>query len=147
MKPNGKYFVMRAVLFALCGTGLLSAHGNAETLRGTFKLSTEARWGMMVLAPGEYEFTYDSGASSRVVTVQSKDSRWSGMVMAKALSGIEDKAVSRLQLADSGTGTYVKSLYISDFGVVLDFSPPKPGRELRLTKGTHMNAASAAGAQ
>jgi hypothetical protein len=147
MKPNGKYFVVRALVFALFGIGLLSASGSAETLRGTFKLSTEARWGMMVLAPGDYEFTYDSASSSRVVTVQSRESGWTGMVMAKALSGTGDKATSGLQLATSEKGTYVKSLYISEFGVALDFSPPKRGRELRLTRATHVDVASAAGAQ
>ena len=30
MKPNGKYFVVRAVFFVVCAVGLLSALGNAE---------------------------------------------------------------------------------------------------------------------
>src|SRR5262249_382852 len=86
MKPNGKYFVVRALGFAVCAVALFSGVGNGETVCGKFKLPAETRWGMVVLAPGEYEFTFDSDGSSRIVRVQSTDSRWSAMVMARALS-------------------------------------------------------------
>ena len=132
MKPNGKYFA--AFVFTLCAVAMFSAVGNAETVSGKFKLATETRWGMIVLAPGDYEFTFDSNASSRIVRVQSTDSGWGAMVMAKALSDAVAKHGSRLELAKSEGGSYVKTLYMGDLGLALDFSVPKPGREARLTK-------------
>src|SRR5438876_8128885 len=57
MKPNGKRSVVRVVMFALCAAGLFSVAAQAQTARGTFKLPVEARWGTMILAPGEYGFT------------------------------------------------------------------------------------------
>jgi hypothetical protein len=134
MKPNGKFFVVRALVFALCAVALGSGVGNAEPVSGKFKLPEETRWGMIVLAPGEYVFSFDSDASSRIVRVQSTDSRWSGMVMATALSDAMTKHGSGLELAKSEAGPYVRRLYMGDLGLALDFSVPKPGREARLTK-------------
>ena len=76
MKPNGKYFaVVRAVVFVLCMVSLLSAIGNAETAHGKFKLPTETRWGKLLLAPGEYEFTFSTDAAGTMITVRSIISR------------------------------------------------------------------------
>ena len=130
MKPNGKYFVV----FTLCAVAVFSAVGKAETVSGRFKLPTQTRWGMVVLRPGDYEFRFDSDTSSRIVLVQSTDSGWSAMVMAKALSDGIAKHGSGLELAKSEAGPYVKTLYMSDLGVALDFSVPKPDREARLRK-------------
>lgn len=132
MKPNGKSF--GACVFALCAVAMFSAVGKAETISGKFKLPTETRWGMIVLAPGDYEFTFDSDASSRIVRVQSIDSGWSALVMAPVLSDAMAKHGSGLELAKSEAGPYVKTLYMGDLGLALDFSVPKPGREARLTK-------------
>jgi hypothetical protein len=146
MKPNGKYFVVRAFVFALFAVAMVSALGNAETVSGKFKLPSETRWGMILLAPGEYEFTFDSDASGRIVRVQSTDSGWSAMVMAAALSDAMAKHGSGLELAKSEGGRYVKRLYVGDLGLALDFSAPKPGREARLTKfKPATTAASASG--
>ena len=134
MKPNGKYFVV--FVFTLCAVAVFSTVGNAETVSGKFKLPTKTRWGMIVLQPGDYEFTFDSDASSRIVRVQSRDSRWSAMVMAKALSDARAKHGSGLELGKSEVGPYVKTLYMGDLGLALDFSVPKPDRETRLAKFT-----------
>src|SRR5215469_241012 len=99
MKPNGKYFVV--FVFTLCAVAVLSTVVNAETVSGKFKLPTKTRWGMIVLRPGDYEFSFDSDASSRIVRVQSTDSGWSAMVMAKALSDGMRKHGSGLELVKS----------------------------------------------
>ena len=134
MKPNGKYFVVRACVFALCAVAMLSAVGKAETVSGKFKLPTATRWGMIVLAPGEYEFTLDSDASGRIILLHSTDSGWSALVMATALSDATAKQGSGLELEKSEGGPYVRRLYLGDLGLALDFSVPKPVREARLTQ-------------
>lgn len=134
MMPNGKYSVMGAFLAALYAVVMFSAVGDAETVSGKFKLTTETRWGRIALAPGEYNFTFDSDASSRIVRVQSPDSGWSAMVMATALSDAMAKHGSGLELSKSEVGPYVKKLSLGDLGLALEFSVPKPGREARLTK-------------
>jgi hypothetical protein len=141
MKPNGKMFAVRAVLFAVCTVGLLSAFAGAETVRGTFKLPVEAHWGKMVLVPGEYEFVVDTESSTRVIVVRSKNSGWSGMVMSEGLSDASPAEGASLMLAKSEEGMYVQTLYLNDVGVALNFAVPK----IRMTKLAKSTMASASG--
>ena len=141
MKPNGKMFAVRAVLFAVCAVGLLSAFAGAETVRGTFKLPVEAHWGKMVLAPGEYEFVVDTESSTRMVTVRLKDSGWSGMALSEGLSDTSSAEGASLVLAKSEEGMYVRTLYLNDMGVALNFAVPKM-RMTKLAKSTTVASAS-----
>ncbi len=125
MKPNGKMFVVRAVLFAVCAVFLLSNLSNAATMRGTFKLPAPAHWGKMVLAPGNYEFVVDTESATRMITIRSKDTGWSGMVMATGLSDAPAASGSTLTLAKYEDGEYVQTLYLKDAGVALNFQMPK----------------------
>lgn len=145
MKPNGKTFAVRAVLFAVCAVGLLSSVAGAETVRGTFKLPVEARWGRMVLGPGEYEFVVDTESLTRMITVRSKDSGWSGMVLSEGLSEVSSARGASLTLAKSEEGMYVQTLYLNDAGVALNFAVPK-SRMTKLAKSTTTTVASASGA-
>jgi hypothetical protein len=144
MKPNGKKFAVRAVLFAVCAVGLLSSLAGAETVRGTFKLPVEAHWGRMVLAPGEYEFVVDTESLTRMITVRSKDSGWSGMVMSECLSDASSATGASLTLAKSEEGMYVQTLYLNDAGVALKFAVPK-SRMTKLAQSATTAAASASG--
>jgi hypothetical protein len=145
MKPNGKYFVVRAVLFVLCALSLLSAMGSAETAHGKFKLPTETRWGKVLLAPGEYEFTISNDAAGTIVTVSSKDSGWSGMIMSESVSGPDPAKGSRLLLCRSAEGVYVRSLALGDLGMTLNFGAPKAGKVTRLVQPQSAEVASASG--
>jgi len=154
MKPNGKYFAARFVFLGLCALGLLSASGQAETARGTFKLQAETHWGKMVLAPGEYAFIVGDDASGRIVTVRSRESRSSGMVLPASSSEIKSAAGTMLMLTKSDEGEYVRALLLGDSGVALNYWVPKPGmskpeKETRLGKPSPKPAvmASASGGQ
>ena len=152
MKPNGKYFVVRAVFLAMCAVGLLSASGNAETLHGTFKLAAEAHWGKMLLAPGEYEFTVNEGIQGKIVTVRSKESGWSGMIMSSSAGELpysQTRGQSSLLLTQSEDSVYVSALCLADSGVMLNYGMPKPGKMMRLakTQPTGSTMASASGGQ
>ena len=127
MKPNGKMFVVRALLFAVCAVFLLSNLSNAATMRGTFKLPAEAHWGKMVLAPGDYEFVVDTDSASRMITIRSKATGWSGMVMATGFSDAPAASGSTLTLAKYEDGEYVQTLYLTEAGVALNFQMPKSG--------------------
>ena len=144
MKPNGKTFVVRAVLFAVCAVGLLSGISRAETVHGNFKLPVETRWGTMVLAPGDYEFVVDTDSLTRMITVRSKDSGWSGMALSESLSDASSATGTSLMLAKSEDGMYVQTLYLNDAGVALNFAVPK-SRMSKLAKSTTTTVASASG--
>ena len=144
MKPNGKYFAVRVVFLGLCAVGLLSAVGQAETARGTFKLPVETHWGMMVLAPGEYDFSVSDGISGGIVTVRSKESRSSGMVLPASWSETKSASGATLMLKKSEGSTYVQSLRLGDSGVVLYYGMPTSGKEIRLVKQSPKPAVMAA---
>jgi len=146
MKPNGKYFaVVRAVLFVLCMAGMFSAMANAETAHGKFKLTTETRWGKLLLAPGEYQFTISTEGAGKIVTISSEDSGWSGMIMPEGTSDLVSAPGSRLLLGQSSDGAYVRSLALGDLGMALDFEAPKAGKVTRLMKPQPTEVATASG--
>lgn len=146
MKPNGKYFaVVRAVVFVLCMAGMFSAMANAETAHGKFKLPTETRWGKLLLAPGEYEFTITTEPTGTMVTICSKDSGWSGMIMPEGVSDPASTEGSSLTLAQSDAGAYVSSLALGDLGMTLKFAMPKTGKVTRLVEPQPTEVASASG--
>jgi hypothetical protein len=128
MKPNGKKFVVRVLLFAVCALGVSSGLAGAETLRGTFKLTAPAYWGAMVLPAGQYEFVVDTGSIHRLVTVRSQETGWSGMILAVAMDKATDSSGSEIKLAKSDERMYVKRLCLKDAGVALEFTVPKPSR-------------------
>jgi hypothetical protein len=125
MKPNGKTFVVRAMLFAVCAVFLLSDLSNAETVHGTFKLPVKAHWGKMVLAPGDYEFSVDTSAANRVLVVRSKDTGRSGMILAASIGDADAPSGSALKLLKAEDGMYVRTLYLNDARVALGFAQPK----------------------
>jgi hypothetical protein len=144
MKPNGKTFVVRAVLLTLCAVAMLSAFAGAETVRGTFKLPVKAYWGKMVLAPGEYEFAVDTESLSRMVTIRSKDSGWSGMVLSESQSEASSAGGTILRLEGSESGMYVQRLSLNEVGIAMNFAAPKMSMS-KLAKSTLPATASAAG--
>jgi hypothetical protein len=80
----------------------------------------------VVLEPGEYEFVVDTTSATRIVTVTSKSTGWSGMILASAIGDTRmSGASSSLTLANSDGAKYVKTLYLNDAGAALEFSVPK----------------------
>jgi len=135
MKPNGKYFAVRFVFFVLCVVALFSSVGNAEMMRGRFKVTTETHWGELLLSPGEYEFSIsDDNPSGTVVTVRSEESEWSGIVLAEAVSDAKSTDGTKLVLARSESGLYVQALCLGETGTSYIYSAPKAGKLTRLTK-------------
>jgi hypothetical protein len=134
MKPNGKYFAIRAVFLTLCALSLLSTLGSAETLRGNFTLTAETHWGKLLLAPGTYEFTINSDTYGKMVTVRSKESGWSGMAMAESTSDAGSKQGMKLVTERLGGEVYVKALCLGDDGMTLNYATPKAAKLTRLTR-------------
>jgi hypothetical protein len=147
MKPNGKYSAVRVVMFALCVVAF-SIRGEAQATHGAFKLPIEAHWGKLVLAPGDYEFTVTNALASRIITVRSIETGWSGMILASDMSQAVPSSETKLLLTKSETGMYVRALYLGDSGVMLNYGVPKSGKLMRLSPPQPApTMASASGAQ
>ena len=136
----------------MCAVSLLSILGSAETLRGNFTLTAETHWGKLLLAPGAYEFTINSDTYGKMVTVRSKESGWSGMIMSSSAGELpysQTRGQSSLLLTKSEDGVYVSALCLADSGVMLNYGMPKAGKMMRLakTQPTASTMASASGGQ
>ena len=142
MKPNGKQFAVRSVLFVLSSILLAVTASNAETAHGTFNLQTETRWGSMLLKPGDYEFTLDLQRTGNVITVRSADSRFIGMILPAALSTGRDMKSSGMILGYAGGMPYVRSLYLSDIDLQLEFAAPSATKLTKLASKTELATAS-----
>jgi len=130
------------LLFLVCAVGLLAGLGSAESLHGRFQLPVEVYWGRIVLPPGEYELTTDTG--SRVVTVRSLDASWTAMLLSASTSELRGQSGSELSLAASESGVYVEALYLGDLGVKLHFARPH-GKLTRFVKSRSTTVAAASG--
>ena len=146
MNPNGKYWLLRAVLVMACTTGLFCVPGNAAITRGNFKLTAEARWGRIVLTPGDYEFTFDPDAPGRMVTVRSLDAGWSAIIMSSSISDSAGKLGSALEVVRSENARYVRALDLHDLGMVLNFEVPKARSGTRLVKSPAKTTVASASA-
>jgi hypothetical protein len=147
MKPNGSRFAVRSVILTLCAVSLLSTFGSAESLRGSFTLTAETHWGELLLPPGAYELTGDTGG--KMVTIRSKESGWSGMTMAEGTSDAKPDEGTKLVVTKSEVGSYVRALCLGDAGITFIYGAPKAGKTIRLTAGQPGNTtiASAASTQ
>jgi hypothetical protein len=142
MKPNGKTFAVRMVLFAVCAVCLLSDLSKAETVRGTFKLPVAAHWGTMVLEPGEYQFSIDTASATRMLVVHSTTSSFTGMVLNSTIADMGTAKGSTLALSKVEDATYVEALYLPDAGIALKFGVPtklaRPSKPTTMAaSGTH----------
>ena len=73
------------------------------------------------------------------------ETRWRGMILASDASQLGCASETKLLLTKSEAGTYVRSLYLGDAGVMLNYQAPKPGKMVRAQPASTM--ASASGAQ
>ena len=145
MKTNGKS--VRVVVFALCAVMAFSIAGHGQSTRGTFKLPVETHWGKLVLVPGQYEFKATDALAGRIITIRSIDTGWSGMILASDASPTVGSSETKLLLTKSAAGTYVRSLYLGDAGVMLNYQPPKAGKTAWVSTRPASTVASASGAQ
>lgn len=145
MKMNGKS--VRVVVFALCAVMAFSIAGHGQSTHGTFKLPSETHWGKVVLVPGQYEFTVTDALAGKIITVRSIETGWSGMIMASDASPTGASSGTKLLLTKSEAGTYVRSLYLGDAGVMLNYQPPKAVKMARVSTQPASTIASASGAQ
>jgi hypothetical protein len=115
-------------LLAGCFTAnLASAQG---FYKGSFTLPFQARWGRVVLSPGEYSFTLDHDSLAGKVTIQAESGRYVGVIMNQVFSDQQTVDRSELVLVRSG-GTYaVRALRLEELGMTLEYSVPKGEKQL-----------------
>jgi hypothetical protein len=114
-------------LLAGCFTANLASAGGAYN--GKFTLSVEARWGQMVLPPGDYSFTLDRATNLGIVTIW-RGSKPVEMVLNQGSFDSQTLDRSELILVRSGGNYTIRALRLAELGLTLQFSVPKTGGQL-----------------
>ena len=100
-----------------------------EAYRGRFTLPVEARWGHVVLPPGDYSFTLDEATVAGIVTIREGTGRAVGVILNQGTREQQSFDVSELILVRSGGSYAIRALRLADLGMTLEYSVPKSGRQ------------------
>jgi hypothetical protein len=114
-------------LLAACSTANLASA--REAYAGTFTLSVEARWGNMVLPPGDYSFTLDQGTNTGIVCIRGR-SGYLGVILNQGTDAQQTFARSELILVRSGENYTIRALRLAELGTAYEYAVPKTGKQL-----------------
>ncbi len=97
-----------------------------EPASGKFTLTHDVRWSNAIVPAGTYKFTYNPEAVSPILLL----SKLSGspatyMILVHGADEINASSSNRLTLKITADGSYVKSMELPEFGMMLNF--PVPG--------------------
>lgn len=125
---SGSRIMTKLVLFALVLAGGVSSSTKAqELIKGSFTLTTEARFGGTVLPAGPYTVSIEpvtptSAASSRVLVFIRPESKSGPVASVFAMASAEAcDTPSGLTLQSDGVGLAARSLCFSKQGLMVDF--------------------------
>jgi len=109
----------------LGGMFVLPTIAHAGEFTGRFTLTSEARWGIAVLAPGDYDFTLDSTRAPSRVVVREADGKVVAILLSMWNSGTSRTKGNSLELQTQGGATFVSAVYLGDAETELHFMTPK----------------------
>jgi len=109
----------------LGGMFVLPTIAHAGEFTGRFTLTSEARWGIAVLAPGDYDFTLDSTRAPSRVVVREADGKVVAILISMWNSGTSRTRGNSLELQTQGGTRFVSALYLEDAQTELHFTTPK----------------------
>jgi len=109
----------------LGGMFVLPTIAHAGEFTGRFTLTSEARWGIAVLAPGDYDFTLDSTRAPSRVVVREADGKVVAILISMWNSGTSRTKGNSLELQTQGGTRFVSAVYLEDAQTELHFMTPK----------------------
>jgi hypothetical protein len=119
--------VVSRMLFAALGTSLIvaaivQAQADLPTFRGKFTLATQVRWDTVVLQPGEYTITIESGSMPIFALVSDSKGRPVGRLVSTVDAG-KTSVVNALLIREKGGQLRVYSLELASLGRILIYDP------------------------
>jgi hypothetical protein len=119
-----KYAALAALAIAL-GMGFANAQEVVQA-KGEFNLPITARWGGVVLTPGQYSFTCDRSMGGAPIITVLRGARSLGMILAyQEASGERISGPSHLTAVPTSKGYRITSLDLKELGVRLGFLVPR----------------------
>jgi hypothetical protein len=110
---------------ALC---LAASQGKAQgTYTGKFTLPFQARWGLAVLAPGDYTISMDLDAATKYLVVRGEGK--TALIVGIVADRKDTSNHSELTVVKTAAGYAVQSLEAGEAGLTLNYSVPKNKRD------------------
>jgi hypothetical protein len=134
-----------ATLLAFTTLNFLPSLASAqESAHGKFTLTHEVHFGKTKVAAGEYEFSFDPDATSRMLSLSKLSGTRAGyLLMVPSTEDAKPSDLSRLILESTPDGSYVSSMQLPEFGMTLHFNVPSHVTERQIAKAA--TAATALG--
>ena len=114
------------VALTVLAVALSSGFANAQDVAGKFNLPFEARWGNIVLTPGQYSFTYGPLVAGGIQVIELYRNK-RGVAMIQATPALEGQFSnpSHLSAVRVEGGYRITALQLSDPGMKLIFTIPQ----------------------
>ncbi len=114
-----------------------------EPLRGKFTLTHGVRFGNAKVPAGDYEFSFDPNATSRLLSLSKRGAdRTAYMVVVPSIEDTKPADMSRLILKTTRDGSYVSAMQLPQLGMTLVFAVPSHTAERQIAKAATTASAS-----
>jgi hypothetical protein len=113
-----------------------------EPARGKFTLTHDVHFGSTKVSAGEYKFSFDPDATSRMLTLRKLSGTRAGyLLMVPSTEDAKSSDLNRLILESTPNGSYVSALQLPEFGMTLHFNVPSHVTERQIAKAATTAAA------
>ena len=126
-------------IFAIAALALVAATVSAvpasaqNIYKGSFTLTSDARWGQANLPAGEYTFTLQSAALPARIVVRGANG--SQFVMTSSTDSKSMDAPSNLQIVRRNGESRISQLYLADLHMVLNYQDRSKSKDKELAMG------------
>jgi hypothetical protein len=106
-----------------------------ESARGKFTLTHEVHFGNTKVPAGDYEFSFDPDATSRMLRLSKLSGAPAGyLLMVPSTEDTKASDQNRLILEARPDGRYVSAMQLPEFGMTLQFTVPSHATERQIAK-------------
>jgi len=126
MKMLRRFAQLQVLLLSLLSSTVVPIATHADDVHGRFTLTQKARWGSMVLAPGEYTFSFATRSSMPVILLREIGGNGGAFICASAESDTSDTTPNAIKIETKDGVRVITELHINDVGLILyyDAKPP-----------------------
>jgi hypothetical protein len=108
-----KYSKIQVLLLSLISmVALPSTAGAVPTIGGRFTLSSETKWGSIVLPAGEYIYAVEENSSLPMVLIYSSNGKGQGFVFPTSATELEYPEKGKIALETKDGDTAVSAVYL-----------------------------------
>ena len=127
MKMSRNYKMMGNLVLALASALLVAGFAGAQSVpytTGKFSLPFEARWGLVTLPAGDYQFQMDNMKATGPIEIF-RGTKAVALISSQGYSTVSSGRAA-LTVVRTAEGSTVRDLSLPEIGKVLHYAPHKP---------------------